>query len=420
MLLLIITILLNSGCVYSQMTDSMRQFIVDEHNKYKRMALGEGATDIASSVTATMMYEYEYDPIAECVAQAYLNSLPATGWKKNTFSHNANRNAQYIACGGATGSKVGENWYSNEVGSSDNHDSYGGGATRAWVDLKWSGCSERDSFFGTNGCAASPGHYTQVVWKSTSKVGCGFVPAWGTLCDYNTAGNIVGQQPFIVGVPCSSCAAPFSYCNNGLCSKTPPAITCAGLPTPMPANAGKGNCSSTSTAAGVACNLACNDGFFGTVAAQCSATGTWSTTGSCTACVTTTPKVVVAGLPKSIADAKYKKKDTPVTTDLTLAVSGLNSKFAPPSAGSGNVVIQFAHNHVTPTDLTFALKNPQNIITTLCTAPNCVAPFKYTFTYGSTNTTNGNWVLKSTDNVYSTAIGGSVTSFNITFSTTVC
>lgn len=44
------------------------------------------------------------------------------------------------------------------------------------------------------------GHYTQVVWKDTKEVGCGmaFCPGSGQVwvCNYNPAGNIVGQKPF--------------------------------------------------------------------------------------------------------------------------------------------------------------------------------------------------------------------------------
>ncbi len=44
------------------------------------------------------------------------------------------------------------------------------------------------------------GHYTQVVWKKTSEVGCGAYmcddksQVW--VCQYKKAGNIVGQKPF--------------------------------------------------------------------------------------------------------------------------------------------------------------------------------------------------------------------------------
>jgi pathogenesis-related protein 1 len=54
-----------------------------------------------------------------------------------------------------------------------------------------------------NNCAAGKvcGHYTQVVWKNTSSVGCGMAvcespknQVW--VCQYLPAGNYVGQKPY--------------------------------------------------------------------------------------------------------------------------------------------------------------------------------------------------------------------------------
>ncbi len=50
----------------------------------------------------------------------------------------------------------------------------------------------------TTGRAADVGHYTQIIWRETTKVGCG-LGRGGTedilVCRYKVAGNVVGEQP---------------------------------------------------------------------------------------------------------------------------------------------------------------------------------------------------------------------------------
>ena len=199
----------------AQMTDETRDFIVSEHNRLRRDAIGPGGPDVVSTVTATAMREIEYDMKLECVAQGYLDSFPG-----GPFEHNANRSEDYAACGGS--GYVGESHYSG-------HPQYGvaGGATRAWVDFIWpmawggNDCSERQNYHGDGGCSGSTGHYTQVLWSRTYKVGCGYTPAAGTVCNYSPGGNDIGQPPFVIGAACSACPTSHPFCNDGLCSSVP-------------------------------------------------------------------------------------------------------------------------------------------------------------------------------------------------------
>ncbi|XP_056123500.1 peptidase inhibitor 15 isoform X2 [Rhinichthys klamathensis goyatoka] len=74
-------------------------------------------------------------------------------------------------------------------------------------------------------------HYTQMVWASSNRVGCAIqacynMVVWGAVwreatylvCNYSPKGNWIGEAPYRVGVPCSSC--PPSYggsCSNNMC-----------------------------------------------------------------------------------------------------------------------------------------------------------------------------------------------------------
>jgi hypothetical protein len=66
-----------------------------------------------------------------------------------------------------------------------------------------------DYDYATNTCKAGQvcGHYTQIVWRSTTAVGCAFRTcttgspfgsgSWDFwVCDYAPPGNYVGQRPY--------------------------------------------------------------------------------------------------------------------------------------------------------------------------------------------------------------------------------
>jgi pathogenesis-related protein 1 len=78
--------------------------------------------------------------------------------------------------------------------------------TAADVVALWDG--ERvDYTYDNNSCRAGAqcGHYTQLVWRDSTEVGCGVaecedVPGFGAgslwVCNYNPPGNFVGQRPY--------------------------------------------------------------------------------------------------------------------------------------------------------------------------------------------------------------------------------
>ena len=69
-----------------------------------------------------------------------------------------------------------------------------------------------DYDYASNTCNAPPdrtcGHYTQIVWRSSTLVGCAYArctqnspfsgfPTWDFwVCDYSPPGNWVGQRPY--------------------------------------------------------------------------------------------------------------------------------------------------------------------------------------------------------------------------------
>ncbi len=104
---------------------------------------------------------------------------------KCVFAHNAARGPR------------GENLYANA----------GGTKTPAAVVATWV-AEVKNYTYATNQCSGVCGHYTQVVWRDSVKVGCamqrcttnspfGGGGAWDNwVCDYSPAGNFVGRKPY--------------------------------------------------------------------------------------------------------------------------------------------------------------------------------------------------------------------------------
>jgi pathogenesis-related protein 1 len=122
-----------------------------------------------------------WSPEAAKVAQAWANQCK--------FEHNKNRG------------KYGENLAAAAPpGSKTNAD-----AVQDWVS------EASDYSYSSNKCAAGKacGHYTQVVWRNSTQVGCATAictknspfgsefPRWQLwVCNYTPPGNYVGQKPY--------------------------------------------------------------------------------------------------------------------------------------------------------------------------------------------------------------------------------
>lgn len=78
----------------------------------------------------------------------------------------------------------------------------GSGWTAAQAAAAW--VSERRGYnYWSNTCAygADCGHYTQIVWRGTRRVGCARVVCFGgrgvfMICNYDPPGNYMGEKPY--------------------------------------------------------------------------------------------------------------------------------------------------------------------------------------------------------------------------------
>lgn len=78
----------------------------------------------------------------------------------------------------------------------------GNGWTAAQAAAGW--VSERRGYnYWSNSCAYGQecGHYTQIVWRGTSRIGCARVVCYGgrgvfMICNYDPPGNYIGERPY--------------------------------------------------------------------------------------------------------------------------------------------------------------------------------------------------------------------------------
>lgn len=123
-------------------------------------------------------------------------NVPPLTWSKELAQHATDWSAKLAAQGCAMDhsqdSDYGENLF---MGSSSlNHEAVVE-AAKAWESEKINYSGERLK----KAYLSQAGHYTQMVWRSTTQLGCAKASCGENLiivCNYNPAGNIMGQKPY--------------------------------------------------------------------------------------------------------------------------------------------------------------------------------------------------------------------------------
>ncbi|KAJ1138931.1 hypothetical protein NDU88_005310 [Pleurodeles waltl] len=172
------------------LTEKEKSTIVQLHNTYRSRV----------SPSAADMLKMEWDTTLENIAKAYA--------KKCIWAHNPDRgrrgeNLFLISTPTVNVDIAVEDWYKEN----------------------------RNYNFATSACADKQmcGHYTQVVWATSNRVGCGDnfcekvegieEPNVSLLvCNYEPPGNVRGRKPYTEGPPCSKCPANHR-CVNLLCER---------------------------------------------------------------------------------------------------------------------------------------------------------------------------------------------------------
>ncbi|XP_077973622.1 uncharacterized protein LOC120337973 isoform X2 [Styela clava] len=160
-----------------------KEFFLEKHNEYRKAA---GASNMRIMTWDDTLATFAQSVVDTCI-----------------FAH-------------SSGSGYGENLWAGTGNSID-------GVTTSWHN------EISDFDLSSNTCSNVCGHYTQVVWWSSYKLGCAARRCPGTgnflggndftlvACNYSPPGNYVGERPFTEGKPCSACDTE-DYCFDSLCA----------------------------------------------------------------------------------------------------------------------------------------------------------------------------------------------------------
>ncbi|RZF35085.1 hypothetical protein LSTR_LSTR009677 [Laodelphax striatellus] len=183
--------------------------VVEAHNLYRStVALGK----LENQPPAQNMQEMSWDDELAKTAQNYANQC--------VFKHNKDR-----------GEGVGENLFIKMYGGPHTEREHNfTEAIMSWYDehvhYKYKTVAQED--FHVRDLRTQTGHYTQVVWANTNKVGCGFASYSKTeeqrdeliyVCNYAPAGNFLGEYPYKEGEPDCKANGMSNSDLDGLCKK---------------------------------------------------------------------------------------------------------------------------------------------------------------------------------------------------------
>jgi hypothetical protein len=204
--------MLAAGSATADLTAQQKRAALDGHNEI-RSDVASGR--VADQPTATDMVKLDWDDDLAQVMQSWVNQCH--------WSHNGNRTSEYAALVGGN-TYVGENLavYLTTGSPPDIVDF----ALTLWSD------EAADYTYGPfdNADASSSGHFTQLVWADTHRLGCALAVCPGSAfgypnsftayyfgCDYAKGGNFSGRYPYQAGPTASDCPSGYPAVENGLC-----------------------------------------------------------------------------------------------------------------------------------------------------------------------------------------------------------
>lgn len=177
---------------FSKLTPNQKQTIIDYHNELRNQ-IASGLLTPPKFSLASNMAELVWDDNLERLAQTFAD--------KAIFAHNPSRVVPKLP------GYIGENIYWSSSSGSNKFNVKE--AINSWFN-EHKDFDSPSMVFIQNG--KKIGHFTQIVWATTKRVGCGLKTVVKGknyqnyfVCNYHTGGNFLRQKIYENGAPCSKC-----------------------------------------------------------------------------------------------------------------------------------------------------------------------------------------------------------------------
>jgi len=213
--------------ISAALTSAQETEILNRHNSLR--------SSVSSPCTAADMEKMVWDTTLASAAQTYANGCvgdhdPQLTSMGGSVSQGENLFMQFPGTDYTTAQLVqgAQDWY-DEIQDTEWTTSSLGLKSKVYAD--YSACKAPESG------KCSIGHFTQVVWAKSNKIGCGVAACSGgftasgsseasgvlLVCRYTPMGNIADQTnginiPYMYGAKCAACSGS---CTDGLCTSAP-------------------------------------------------------------------------------------------------------------------------------------------------------------------------------------------------------
>jgi len=172
------------SCTEMTLTQAEKDLILNEHNALRRKAYEGREAGLPGAKDASAIQDLQWDDGLATLAQEWANTCPGSYHRPNAKTDRFD--------------PAGENMYEGGM----NYATYN--AVKGWYEEVKDYVKDPNATpakFGSYNMGQKVGHFTALVWATTTHVGCGVAKKGDTtsvVCNYGPAGNMMGGEVYPV------------------------------------------------------------------------------------------------------------------------------------------------------------------------------------------------------------------------------